>query len=245
MANAIKKISVQRGYDVTEYLLNVFGGAGGQHACAVADALGMSKVLIHPLAGVLSAYGIGLADIVAMREQAVEAPLTEALIAALPQTLQPLEHDARAEVEADAEGTRESRITATHRAHLRYDGTDTAVIVPVGSLAEMTAAFEAEYARRFSFLMPDKTIIAEAVSVEVTGAQENLAADTTARSAQKSRAEPVKVAHVHRGRLGRGGPVPPRRPPRRAGRGRPRHHRRGSRYHRGRARLAGRGDRSR
>ena len=191
MANAIKKISVQRGYDVTEYLLNVFGGAGGQHACAVADALGMSKVLIHPLAGVLSAYGIGLADIVAMREQAVEAPLTEALIAALPRTLQPLEHDARAEVEA--EDVPASRITVTHRAHLRYDGTDTAVIVPVGSLAEMTAAFEAEYARRFSFLMPDKTIIAEAVSVDVTGAQENLAADTTARSAPQDRAEPVKV----------------------------------------------------
>ena len=202
MANAIKKISVQRGYDVTEYLLNVFGGAGGQHACAVADALGMSKVLIHPLAGVLSAYGIGLADIVAMREQAVEAPLTEALIAALPRTLQPLEHDARAEVGGKGEGevrklgvqTQESRISATHRAHLRYDGTDTAVIVPVGSLAEMTAAFEVEYARRFSFLMPDKAIIAEAVSVEVTGAQENLAADPTARSAQEDRAEPVKVA---------------------------------------------------
>ena len=271
MANAIKKISVQRGYDVTEYLLNVFGGAGGQHACAVADALGMSKVLIHPLAGVLSAYGIGLADIVAMRERAVEAPLTEALIAALPRTLQPLEHDARAEVEGrgegQAEGTHESRISATHRAHLRYDGTDTAVIVPVGSLAEMTAAFEAEYARRFSFLMPDKTIIAEAVSVEVTGAQENLAADPPARSAQSSVGPGAALPpgtprtpwarnppqgrragegrHVHRGRLGRGGPVPPRRTPQRAGRGRPRHHRRGSRYHRGRARLAGRGDRSR
>ena len=114
----------------------------------------------------LSAYGIGLADIVAMREQAVEAPLDAALIAALPQTLRPLEHDARAEVQA--EGVLQSRISATHRAHLRYEGTDTAVIVPVGSLAEMTAAFEAEYARRFSFLMPGKTIIAEAVSVEVT-----------------------------------------------------------------------------
>ncbi|HJY00401.1 MAG TPA: hydantoinase/oxoprolinase family protein [Streptosporangiaceae bacterium] len=208
MANAIKKISVQRGYDVTEYLLNVFGGAGGQHACAVADALGMSTVLIHPLAGVLSAYGIGLADIVAMREQAVEAPLTEALIAALPQTLQPLEQDARAEVEADAEGMPESRITATRRAHLRYDGTDTALIVPVGSLAEMTAAFEAEYTRRFSFLMPDKTIIAEAVSVEVTGAQENLAADTTARSAP--------------GSVGPGGPSAPRGHPGPHGPGTPR-----------------------
>ncbi len=176
MANAIKKISVQRGYDVTEYVLNVFGGAGGQHACAVADALGMSKVLIHPLAGVLSAYGIGLADVVAMREQAVEAPLTADMIAALPKTLEPLEQDARAEVQA--EGTPADRITAAHRAHLRYEGTDTAVIVPVGSLAEMTGAFEASYARRFSFLMPGKTIIVEAVSVEVTGTQQDLGADS-------------------------------------------------------------------
>ena len=191
MANAIKKISVQRGYDVTEYVLNVFGGAGGQHACAVADALGMSKVLIHPLAGVLSAYGIGLADIVAMRERAVEAPLDAALIAALPQTLEPLEHDARAEV--GAEGVAESRISATHRAHLRYEGTDTAVIVPVGSLAEMTAAFETEYARRFSFLMPGKTIITEAVSVEVTGAQEDQTADTTARSAEQAEKDDART----------------------------------------------------
>ncbi|HXO24662.1 MAG TPA: hydantoinase/oxoprolinase family protein, partial [Streptosporangiaceae bacterium] len=195
MANAIKKISVQRGYDVTGYLLNVFGGAGGQHACAVADALGMSTVLIHPLAGVLSAYGIGLADIVAMREQAVEAPLTEPLIAELTgSTLSQLDRDARAEVQAD--GVPPDRISAAHRAHLRYDGTDTAVIVPVGSLAEMTAAFEAEYARRFSFLMPDKTIIAEAVSVEVTGTQENLPADITA---QQSKAESEKVAMFTQG----------------------------------------------
>jgi 5-oxoprolinase (ATP-hydrolysing) len=171
MANAIKKISVQRGYDVTEYVLNVFGGAGGQHACAVADALGMSKVLIHPLAGVLSAYGIGLADIVAMRERAVEAPLSAETLSALPQTLELLEQDARAEVEA--EGVPASRISAARRAHLRYEGTDTAVIVLAGSLERMTKAFEAEYARRFSFLMPGKPIITEAVSVEVTGAQES------------------------------------------------------------------------
>jgi len=190
MANAIKKISVQRGYDVTEYLLNVFGGAGGQHACAVADALGMSKVLIHPLAGVLSAYGIGLADIVAMRERAVEAPLTAETAAALPGILGPLEREARAEVEGWAggqeNGVPEARIGVTHRAHLRYEGTDTAVIVPLGSVTGMTAAFETEYARRFSFLMPGKTIIAEAVSVEVTGAQQGQAADTTARSAESA-----------------------------------------------------------
>jgi 5-oxoprolinase (ATP-hydrolysing) len=169
MANAIKKISVQRGYDVTEYVLNVFGGAGGQHACAVADALGMTRVLIHPLAGVLSAYGIGLADIIAMREQAVEAPLTTESLEDLPGTLDPLERDARAEV--TAEGVPPDRITVAHRAHLRYQGTDTAIIVGAGSLADMTAAFEDEYSRRFSFLMRDKPVIVEAVSVEVTGLQ--------------------------------------------------------------------------
>jgi 5-oxoprolinase (ATP-hydrolysing) len=195
MANAIKKISVQRGYDVTEYVLNVFGGAGGQHACAVADALGMTRVLIHPLAGVLSAYGIGLADIIAMREQAVEEPLTPENLENLPGTLDPLEQDARAEV--SAEGVPPERITAAHRAHLRYQGTDTAVIVPVGSLAEMTAAFEAEYSRRFSFLMPDKPVIVEAVSVEVTGVQPRYEdADDPARSVPENPERPESGARV-------------------------------------------------
>jgi 5-oxoprolinase (ATP-hydrolysing) len=192
MANAIKKISVQRGYDVTEYVLNVFGGAGGQHACAVADALGMTRVLIHPLAGVLSAYGIGLADIIAMREQAVETPLTRDGLARLPGTLGPLEQDARAEVAA--EGVPPERITAVHRAHLRYQGTDTAVIVPVGSLEDMTAAFEAEYSRRFSFLMPDKPVIVEAVSVEVTGAQHRY--EDTDDPARSESSGPVSRTHV-------------------------------------------------
>ena len=198
MANAIKKISVQRGYDVTEYVLNVFGGAGGQHACAVADALGMTQVLIHPLAGVLSAYGIGLADVIAMREQAVEAPLTTDLIKSLPATTGPLERHARAEVEADGgEGGPARRITATHRAHLRYQGTDTAVIVPVGPLEQMTAAFEAEYARRFSFLMRDKPVIVEAVSVEVTAARQEPegSADTPPRS-DSTKERPVSSAQV-------------------------------------------------
>ena len=191
MANAIKKISVQRGYDVTRYLLNVFGGAGGQHACAVADALGMTRVLIHPLAGVLSAYGIGLADIIAMREQAVETPLTTDLIKRLPETTGPLEAEARAEVEA--EGANARRITATHRAHLRYQGTDTAVIVPLGPLEQMTAAFEAEYARRFSFLSRDKPVIVEAVSVEVTAARQEAGpeAERPPRSAQETSGRPA------------------------------------------------------
>jgi 5-oxoprolinase (ATP-hydrolysing) len=193
MANAIKKISVQRGYDVTEYVLNVFGGAGGQHACAVADALGMTRVLIHPLAGVLSAYGIGLADIIAMREQAVETPLTEAGLRKLSDTFTPLEQDARGEVEA--EGVPPERIRVQRRAHLRYQGTDTAVIVPVGALAEMTAAFEAEYARRFAFLMPDKPVLVEAVSVEVTGVQQaHNEADDPLRSAPINHERPGSVS---------------------------------------------------
>jgi 5-oxoprolinase (ATP-hydrolysing) len=175
MANAIKKISVQRGYDVTEYVLSVFGGAGGQHACAVADALGMTSVLIHPLAGVLSAYGIGLADIVAMREQAVEEPLTGETVAALAEVLNRLERDAREELPRDNSKIDDndkmcdnSKISVARRVHLRYDGTDTALIVALGTAPAMTRAFEAEYAKRFSFLMRDKRIVVEAVSVEVT-----------------------------------------------------------------------------
>jgi 5-oxoprolinase (ATP-hydrolysing) len=169
MANAIKKISVQRGYDVTEYVLATFGGAGGQHACAVADALGMTKVLIHPLAGVLSAYGMGLADITAMRESAVEAPLGEEVLPRLDEVLAGLEADAMGELEIA--GVPRERISSVRRAHLRYDGTDTALLVPLtGSVAEMVAAFETAYQRRFSFLMRDKQIVVEAVSMELIGA---------------------------------------------------------------------------
>jgi len=169
MANAIKKISVQRGYDVTEYVLNVFGGAGGQHACAVADALGMTSVLIHPLAGVLSAYGLGLADVIAMREHAVETVLAEPLPAGL---FAPLENDATAELAAN--GVPPDRIRSRRRAHLRYDGTDTAIAVDAGPPPDMVARFEEEYRRRFSFLMRDKQIVVEAVSVEVTGLHEEV-----------------------------------------------------------------------
>jgi 5-oxoprolinase (ATP-hydrolysing) len=169
MANAIKKISVQRGYDVTRYVLATFGGAGGQHACAVADALGITSVLIHPLAGVLAAYGTGLADVIAMRETAVEAPLSAGLASRLPDTvLPPLEESARAELAA--QGVPPGAVQVVRRAHLRYAGTDTPIEVPLGSAAEMTAAFEAAYRRRFSFLMPGKPIVVEAVSVEASDA---------------------------------------------------------------------------
>ncbi|MFI7066397.1 hydantoinase B/oxoprolinase family protein [Kribbella sp. NPDC050124] len=168
MANAIKKISVQRGYDVTRYVLATFGGAGGQHACAVADALGMTQVLIHPLAGVLSAYGMGVADVAALRERAVEATLSYEVLPELARILDELTDDAGHELEG--EGIPADRIRAIRRALLRYDGTDTAVAVSVGDVDEMVAEFEASYRRRFSFLMPGRPIVVEAVSLELLGA---------------------------------------------------------------------------
>jgi 5-oxoprolinase (ATP-hydrolysing) len=167
MANAINKISVQRGYDVTEYTLATFGGAGGQHACAVADALGMTTVLIHPLAGVLSAYGMGLADVTAMRQQAIEAPLSDETLGRVADVVKTLETEARQEL--TDEGVAAERIRSEPRALLRYDGTDTTVAVEIGSVDDMLADFEAAYRRQFSFLMPDKTVVVEAVSVELLG----------------------------------------------------------------------------
>jgi 5-oxoprolinase (ATP-hydrolysing) len=165
MANAVKKISVQKGHDVTEYVLTTFGGAGGQHACAVADSLGIRTVLVPPMAGVLSALGIGLADTTAMREQSVEASLSSSL-ARVASVADELETAARSELLA--EDVPESRIEVTRRVHLRYDGTDTAVPVALGSLRSMMAEFEAAYRRTYSFLM-DRPLVAEAVSVEAVG----------------------------------------------------------------------------
>jgi len=167
MANAIKQISVQRGHDVTEYTLCCFGGAAGQHACLVADALGMTRVFIHPLAGVLSAYGMGLADITAMREQAVEVALTRDNLPLIEAALQQLTGPAQEEVLH--QGVPPDRVRVAQRVHLRYDGTDSALIVAFGSVADMVAQFERAYRQRYSFLMPGRALLAEAVSVEAIG----------------------------------------------------------------------------
>ena len=167
MANAIKKISVQRGYDVTEYALQCFGGAGGQHACLIADTLGMTKVLIHPYAGVLSAYGMGLADIRAMREKSVEKPLDDALLAELDRTLGAMAKDAHDEL--TGQDVAPERIEVLRKVHIRYDGSDTALEVPFGKRDTMVAAFEAAYRSRFGFLMGSKGVVASAVSVEGIG----------------------------------------------------------------------------
>ncbi len=167
MANAIKKISVARGYDVTRYTLQCFGGAGGQHACRVADALGMQRVFIHPLAGVLSAYGMGLADQSVMREAAIEQPL-DAAADAVTQRLDALAQDARQELHR--QGVSRGEVRLHRRVHLRYEGTDSALVVPDGSPSEIRVAFEAAYLRRFAFLMPERRLVVEAVSVEAIGA---------------------------------------------------------------------------
>ena len=179
MAGAIKKISVARGYDVTRYTLQCFGGAGGQHACGVADALGMTRVLVHPLAGVLSAYGMGLADQNVMRETAVERPLAPEHMAELRDDLGQLALAAQHELERQQAG--HGALHVHRRAHLRYEGTDTALIVPFphlhggvvsdeGVVDELTRAFEAAYRQRFAFLMQGKALVVEAVSVEAVAA---------------------------------------------------------------------------
>ena len=166
MANAIKKISVARGYDVTRYTLACFGGAAGQHACRVADALAMPRVYIHPYAGVLSAYGMGLADITAMREQAVEAPLDGALLPRLAAMLDTLAGAASAEVAA--QNVAREAIAITRRVHIKYDGTDTTLSLAFGAVEAMTHDFESAYLARYSFLMPGRALVIEAVAVEAS-----------------------------------------------------------------------------
>jgi 5-oxoprolinase (ATP-hydrolysing) len=167
MANAIKKISVQRGYDVTDYALSCFGGAGGQHACMIADRLGMEIVHIHPFSGVLSAYGMGLADIRANRTQAVVLPLAAESQAELEAVESMLEDTARAEL-VD-QGISDSDITVFARIHVRYEGTDTPIAVPFGETAEVTKSFEAAHKAQFGFVYDGKPLIAEAVEVEAVG----------------------------------------------------------------------------
>ncbi len=167
MANAIKKISIQRGYDVTEYALASFGGAGGQHACMIADVLGMETIHMHPLSGVLSAYGMGLADISSTRQRAIEKLLETG-------TLEPLEKIATDLTvqnieELLAQDVDEGDMITQIRVHLRYQGTDTALRVTIGSLEDMRTAFEATHKQRFGFTDPMRAIVIEAIEVETGG----------------------------------------------------------------------------
>ena len=166
MANAIKKISVQRGHDVTAYLLNCFGGAGGQHACLVADELGMKQVLVHPMAGVMSAYGMGLAELSAMREFGVEQPVG-ADLARLARRFDQAEEDAIAEL-AD-QGLAHENCRVSRRVQLKYAGTDTTLLVDFGEPEAMAKAFAGLHRGQFGFTMPGREIVVEAGVVEARG----------------------------------------------------------------------------
>src|SRR5690606_18717080 len=164
MANPIKKISIQRGHDITEYVLTTLGGAGGQHAREVADALGIRTVLVPPAAGVLSALGIGLADVTVLREQSVERRLSASEMPHLRRVAEALAAAAEEELRAQDPG---AKVRLSRRAHLRYEGTDTALPVAFGEPDAMVAEFGRAYRRMYSFLL-DRPLIVEALSVEAS-----------------------------------------------------------------------------
>ncbi|MFO0156125.1 MAG: hydantoinase B/oxoprolinase family protein [Alphaproteobacteria bacterium] len=172
MANAIKQVSIQKGHDATRFALQCFGGAGGQHACLVADELGMETVFIHPFAGVLSAYGMGLADQAVIREAAVEAPFIADAISDLTARLEALVAAGREELAR--QGADPARLQAARRLHLRYAGTDTFLPVAFGTHQEVLAAFTEAHRRRFGFATPERQVIVEACIAEVTAAGEEV-----------------------------------------------------------------------
>ncbi|MES9887501.1 MAG: hydantoinase B/oxoprolinase family protein [Candidatus Sedimenticola sp. 6PFRAG1] len=190
MANAIKKISVQRGYDVTRYTLCCFGGAGGQHACLVADALGMDSIFIHPHSGVLSAYGMGLADLRAIREKSIESPLTTQLAEELEIPFTLLSEETRKEL-LD-QGVASDVINVLRKALVRYSGTDTALVVTAGSADQMAAAFEQLHRQHFGFVMSGRQLMVEAISVEAVGGGDAVEDPVVKAGADDVTPEPLK-----------------------------------------------------
>jgi 5-oxoprolinase (ATP-hydrolysing) len=172
MANAIKKISIQRGYDIKDYTLCCFGGAGAQHACRVADSLGLRNVFIHPLAGVLSAYGMGLADQRILKEHAVEQVLNEELLLGLSTEFSRMEAEAKEEMLR--QGAIEENITVQHKVHVKYIGTNTPLIIDYADWDSIRTAFDQEYKKRFGFLMEGKDMVVEAISAEIISVGEKM-----------------------------------------------------------------------
>lgn len=197
MAGAIKKISIQRGYNVAEYTLCCFGAAGGQHACSVADALGITRVFIHPYAGVLSAYGMGLADFRVMREQTMEMPFQESAVPHVQRVLTVLEKDAREEILEQGIGP--ENIEVLKRVHLRYAGTDSALVVAFGTIASMLAAFERAHRSRFGFIYENKTYIVETASVEIIGHTDRFEASAPLDAGVAMAPTPMEIVPMYSG----------------------------------------------
>lgn len=172
MANAIKKISVQRGYNIKEYTLCCFGGAAAQHACRVADSLGIKSIFIHPYAGVLSAYGMGLADQRLIKERYIGSELSDTLVDNLKTVFSELEHEGR--LLMLKQGVQQSRITALYKVHMRYAGSDTQLVIDFSDTDVLTKGFEEAHRKRFGFVMEGKSLIVEAVSVEIIGINERV-----------------------------------------------------------------------
>ncbi|MCC6717227.1 MAG: 5-oxoprolinase, partial [Acetobacteraceae bacterium] len=203
MANAIKQVSVQKGHDATRFALQCFGGAGGQHACLVADELGMETVFIHPYAGVLSAYGMGLADQTVMREQAVEVTLAEAAMPELAALLDRLGAEASAELAL--QGGDPARAGVAKKLHIRYAGTEAALIVDFADVAAVEAAFTAAHRARFGFATPGRALIVEAVAVEATSPGE--VAEEAAIDASSGLPAPVDTVSMWSGGAAHDTPV--------------------------------------
>ncbi|MED5293292.1 MAG: hydantoinase/oxoprolinase family protein, partial [Actinomycetota bacterium] len=177
MANAIKKISIERGHDVTDYTLVCFGGAGGQHACMVADRLGIEHIYVHPHAGVLSAVGIGLADIRHIRDEAVEQTLTADTLDQLEPRWNELELNGTQYLQS--EGLEPEAQQLRRRLSLRYQGSDTALLAPAGTFDQVMTAFESHHSARFGFTSPETPIIIEAIQLEAVGVAEPLSVSET------------------------------------------------------------------
>ena len=191
MARAIRTISVQRGHDVTKYTLACFGGAGGQHACLVADALGMTTVFIHPLAGVLSAYGIGLAKMRVMKDRTVEAELNDAGLHEIEKVLGELEASARTAL-AD-QGVEPGAITIKRSVHIRYAGTDTALEVAYGPADEISAAFTKAHKAHFGFVMEGRALVCETAAAEAVASTESATIDAASKAAADVPRETVRM----------------------------------------------------
>jgi 5-oxoprolinase (ATP-hydrolysing) len=166
MAHAIKRVSVEKGYDIQDYALNCFGGAGGQHACLVADAVGIRSIIVHRLASVLSAYGIGLTTVTARRVQALEQLLCQDLLDSADRLFYPLEDGVRSELRSQK--VPDTSISIERRMHLKYSGTDTTIELPFDGLAELRSAFSSAHIQHFGFDMVDRALIVEYVSVEAS-----------------------------------------------------------------------------
>uniref|UniRef100_UPI003F25B64A hydantoinase B/oxoprolinase family protein n=1 Tax=Rhizobium sp. F40D2 TaxID=3453141 RepID=UPI003F25B64A len=194
MANAIKKISVQRGYDVSGYALTCFGGAGGQHACLVADSLGMKRVLIHPFSGILSAYGMGLADIRATRQRAVLTELATALV-----TIGEIRAGLEAEVrgELTLQGVEAGEMEVVTRLHLQYKGTDTALPVAFGPQEEMVQAFAVAHKKQFGFIFEDRPVVVDSIEVEGIGGGADI--EETYREAKAFEPEALRTTRFYSG----------------------------------------------